>query len=736
MKKISKEAKKLRETALFSKLKPEYKFDSKTFNPQSIVENINELSPKILTLMNKIADLDKKDLENESRLYKHIIYCDLDGIHGVKLIASVLMSINKWKLAYDNNFKMIKGTNNETFGLLTSSTVFGKPLTAGVKRNVLQTMNKRPENVEGKNMRFLLLDNSFKEGIDVYDVKYHHMLEPVLTQGEQKQIIGRGTRYCGQAGLPFDPKKGWTLYVYKYDLKYDNENTYHDMYSKELNIDTSKFVFEKEIDDLMKISSVDKELTNSIHLLEKYNKHIIKKVRSVYDNIEKEKQEKKEWFKISLYGRQFSNFEKIDCKKGCNSPLSVFNIELLIGLILLRDVNLNKIFNMKTYKPLICHKVLGLPKLCYIYNKIWLDRKQYLEKHYDDIIKNLDHLERQNKILHQHSQTIRNFMKEYKPSPKLLPNPIPPNKQLKFYELNNYINFNYKKYKWDKMIIENGCLTTGGAELVNLTKSQEFIKDYFTPKNPYKGMLLYHSVGTGKTCSGIATATASFQKQGYTILWVTRASLKQDIWKNMFEKVCHTILADNIKNGLQVDVKAKDGIRTKIKKAGIQWFEPISYKQFANLLLKKNKFYEELKKRNGTEDILKKTLIIIDEAHKLFTEDLKAQERPNVEIMKRLIQSSYDKSGENSVRLLLMTATPITEDPMSSIKLMNMLENKEQLTENYEDFKKIFCHEDGTIIDDKISTLMHKFSGKISYLNRSNDIRQFAYPIITDILCK
>ena len=55
MKKISKEAKKLRETALFSKLKPEYKFDSKTFNPQSIVENINELSPKILTLMNKIA---------------------------------------------------------------------------------------------------------------------------------------------------------------------------------------------------------------------------------------------------------------------------------------------------------------------------------------------------------------------------------------------------------------------------------------------------------------------------------------------------------------------------------------------------------------------------------------------------------------------------------------------------------------------------------------------------------
>ena len=83
-----------------------------------------------------------------------------------------------------------------------------------------------------------------------------------------------------------------------------------------------------------------------------------------------------------------------------------------------------------------------------------------------------------------------------------------------------------------------------------------------------------------------------------------------------------------------------------------------------------------------------------------------------------------------------MTATPITEDPMSCIKLMNMLENKEQITENYEEFKKIYCHEDGTIIDERITTLMNKLSGKISYLNRSNDIRQFAYPIITNVLCR
>ena len=50
----------------------------------------------------------------------------------------------------------------------------------------------------------------------------------------------------------------------------------------------------------------------------------------------------------------------------------------------------------------------------------------------------------------------------------------------------------------------------------------------------------------------------------------------------------------------------------------------MSYKQFSNLLVGKNKIYDILKTRNGSEDILRKTLIIIDEAHKLYGGDLKA----------------------------------------------------------------------------------------------------------------
>ena len=66
----------------------------------------------------------------------------------------------------------------------------------------------------------------------------------------------------------------------------------------------------------------------------------------------------------------------------------------------------------------------------------------------------------------------------------------------------------------------------------------------------------------------------------------------------------------------------------------------MSYKQFSNLLAGKNQIYDILVERNGKNDVLKKTLIIIDEAHKLYGGDLKAAERPNVEIMEKRRRNS------------------------------------------------------------------------------------------------
>ena len=141
----------------------------------------------------------------------------------------------------------------------------------------------------------------------------------------------------------------------------------------------------------------------------------------------------------------------------------------------------------------------------------------------------------------------------------------------------------------------------------------------------------------------------------------------------MFDKVCNSILGD---------VTDK---KEKLKIIKQNWFPIISYKQFTNLIAKKNQYYKKLVKINGNEDPFKNTLIIIDEAHKLFTNDLKPMGKPDVIKLKQALHHSYELSKNNSCKVVLLSATPITEDVMSLNKMLNLiLPINSQLPENYE----------------------------------------------------
>jgi superfamily II DNA or RNA helicase len=289
---------------------------------------------------------------------------------------------------------------------------------------------------------------------------------------------------------------------------------------------------------------------------------------------------------------------------------------------------------------------------------------------------------------------------------------------------------------WDKINITNLCEEQktdikDDNKIVKFTLSQDFVRNYFIPKSPYNGLLLYHSVGTGKTCTGISIAS-EFEKEDYTILWVTRHTLKQDIWKNMFDKICNTIIQDKVLNN---NIKIPEKFGERMELLGNKWIQPISYKQFSNMIQGKNEYYKKIVSINGKEDPFKKTLIIIDEIHKIFSSDLKKIEKPNHKILKNMIQSSYKKSGKDSCRLLLMTATPITDDPLSAIKILNLLlPEEDQFTENYNDFLLEYCNENGIFTENGTIKFLNKTSGYISYLNRSKDLRQFAYPIINNLI--
>jgi len=242
---------------------------------------------------------------------------------------------------------------------------------------------------------------------------------------------------------------------------------------------------------------------------------------------------------------------------------------------------------------------------------------------------------------------------------------------------------------------------------------------------------------THNTCSGIAVASTSFEKQGYTILWVTRHTLKADIWKNMYKKSCSEDIKRRVRRG---ELRLPEGaVATPYERpmqyVSDQWLPPISFKQFTNMLQGKNDVYQALVKRNGAADPLRRTLVIIDEAHKLFDPSLPPLERPDVGVMREKIHKSYTDSGKDSVRLLLMTATPYTSDPMDFIRLLNLMrEPSEAIPEAFAEFSEKYLDERGRFTERSLTGFLGEMSGYVSYLNREKDARTFAYPVFESVV--
>ncbi len=768
----------IRNTGTWANVKPEHKFDSPKFDKDIVKRDLYLLSPKIDEMIKKINLLDEQDMINDNKYYKHIIYSDVSGVYGAKMVASSLIA-NNFSLVYSNKFDLRQDIidKNKTFGLLTTSTVYKKPLTTKLKKNMMTRMNERPSNINGENMRIIILDSGYKEGLDVFDVKYMHILEPLVTKAEYTQVIGRGTRYCGQSGLPFIPNVGWPLNIYRYNIKYDSDITIHDLYLKHSNTNISAFNFIADIEAIIIASAVDTPLTENLHLLRDKNNRFYDSL-IIKNNIKAEKSKRKDYIEVvnNIRGKIYTNDNIIDCKKNCQGMLEDFpsaNALLIIAVVFIiekvgarvdniivknkklymgniknkvnnyiKDNDLIEYLNNKHPKPLLCNIIDKNQNFCDAINKIWMNPINFLKLYGDQIIDKLNYYKTNNIINDKNYADAMRFIYEYKNKlihKKQIFEPEPPKTKLTNIQLYKYIEKHFASYKWDNIDIINKCVSISDDivkdkkdyKLVSFSNTQNFVQKFLTPQSPYKGMFLFHSVGSGKTCTAISTATNTFDREGYKILWVTRHTLKEDIWKNMFGDVCNIIIQERLKNGeILPSTKAK-----RMEFLGKNWLMPISYKQFTNLIKGKNKYYKQMVGLNGSEDPFRKTLIIIDEIHKIYSSSLSALEKPNPEVLQSMIQNSYKVSGKDSLKLLLMTATPITDDHMSSVKILNLLlENIERFPEDFENFKKIFCNENGLFTENGSHEFMNRITGLVSYIDRTNDRSQFAYPIINDIL--
>lgn len=295
------------------------------------------------------------------------------------------------------------------------------------------------------------------------------------------------------------------------------------------------------------------------------------------------------------------------------------------------------------------------------------------------------------------------------------------------------IESKYSQYKISaRGTITNGCSTPQkGPKIMTLSKPQNFMKDFFTPESPQKGIILQTNIGGGKTCTAISLASNNWKNK--TILWVTKTTLTESFWKNAVENVCEVNVAKKFD-------KLKTLKNPKRILTNSEWIKPLSYRQFTNVLKsihnnKPNDIAQILIKRNGSSDPLKDTLIIVDEAHQLYEMESPRQ-KPEMSIFEKSVDASYSKSGKKSVKLLLLTATPLfginVENQEKFFKLLNLMKiNK--LPTGIQDIRASFFDNDGNFTSNGMKKFRNEIKGLISYLDISNDPTQFAQPKFMDI---
>ncbi len=248
-----------------------------------------------------------------------------------------------------------------------------------------------------------------------------------------------------------------------------------------------------------------------------------------------------------------------------------------------------------------------------------------------------------------------------------------------------------------------------------LQPQQLFLRDYFKSSSSGKGLLIYHKIGAGKTCTAITIAEEFKSKMDIVV-------------------VLPAALIGNFKDELRSEC---GGYMTKEERADLKELSPKDdlYKQIIKKADERiNKYYTiysyhkfvELCETNKIK--LKNTLLIIDEIQNMISEN-----GPFYKNLKKVV----DKSDPRT-RIILLSATPMFDKPDEIALTLNLLKDKEMPvgSEFNSTFLKPITTENGTDYDitnaDKFSSFL---KNKISYY-RGAQPQSFPKTIFTVVRCK
>ena len=259
------------------------------------------------------------------------------------------------------------------------------------------------------------------------------------------------------------------------------------------------------------------------------------------------------------------------------------------------------------------------------------------------------------------------------------------------------------------------------AEL-ELSSYQLLVRNFLSNDTPYNGLLLYHGLGTGKTCSAITIAEEhrSFLKQTgmkQKIYILGGNNIKTNFKQQLFneshlsrkggEWICKSCIGNAILREVNPDneLVSKDILVTKIEALIKQYYKFMGYVEFSHLV--------EDKRRGNKLQEFENCMIIIDEIHNIKETEITDSLKPS---------QALDLVTENTtIKLLMLSATPMFNDAREIIWILNLLrKNDKRSTFQVSDFFK-----QDVLDDSKEHEFIHAIRGYVSFVKGENP---FTFP--------
>ena len=278
-----------------------------------------------------------------------------------------------------------------------------------------------------------------------------------------------------------------------------------------------------------------------------------------------------------------------------------------------------------------------------------------------------------------------------------------------------------------------------------LSPHQRFVRNFLSFQTPYNSLLLFHGLGTGKTCSSILVCEEMrhFNKQMgiFKKIIIVAAPNVQDNFKlqlfderklknidgNWTMQSCTSNHFLKEVNPMNMAGFTKDKIIRQVKRIIQTSYHFMGYSKFSNYIRKQVQKYENNseKKIKALKKIFSGRLIVIDEVHNIRT----AEEKSSKNIIKNLKSVVYHA---DNLKLLLLSATPMFNTYKEIIWLLNLMNLNDKRfpiksSEIFDSNGNFIQDDDGNETGKEL--LVQKANGYISFVSGDNPYT-FPYRIL------